>query len=308
MNKLEKLASKSLLEPYGDLDVLLYYSLVARKLRKFLKGKELAAKNWIPSYRPLLKRGSELPPLWVENLADESVITSELLELRKGHLADVRKTGWLSKKQELAWRYFVPRKLSELLYATNNENPGKPIERIFFDLDRGEGITQEQAQQAALHFVNAIQDDKDFPLKHDLLVCWTGSSFHVFLLLQKQMPASDYAKTVQYSEKNPLSTFTGKWAAEVQKQVSFKVSGGHEKKNRMLVLDPSQTPSGKLCRAPFSLHVSKDGKRIDGVDVPLGYKDLEDESLVQELKALTPERVWEKIGFHASKFPLRFRA
>jgi DNA primase len=301
---LTQLARKNLLKPYGSLDVLLYYALVAPKLKKFLRGKEIAAKNWIPNYRPLLKRGSDFKPLFIEDLI--KAITPDFLELRKGHLDEARKGGKLSAKQELVWQYFVPRKLSDFFYATNNETPGKPIERIFFDLDKGEGIKQYQARQAALEFVRAIKDDGDFALKHDLCACWTGSSFHVFLLLKKPMPASEYAKTVQYSEKNPLATFTGKWAAAVQKQVKFKVAGGHEKKNGFIIFDPSQTPSGKLCRSPFSLHM-KDAFTIDGVDVPLSEKDLQDPVLCKELSALTPEKVLKNLGKHASKFPARFK-
>lgn len=303
---LEALARENLLKPFGDLDPLFYYSLVSRKLVKYLHGKEIAGKNLVPQVsKPLLKRGSELPPLWIEDLCDYNELAPEFFELRKGHLQETRKK--LTPKQELVWRYFFPRKLSEMLYATNNETPGRPIERIFFDLDRGEGITQEQARQAALALVETIKDDKDFSVKHDLAVFWTGNSFHVFLLLHEPIPASDYLKLFQYSMSSPTATFTGKWAKKIGENFSFKVAGGHEKKKGTLVLDPSQTPSGKLARAPFSLHVSKDWKEIDGVDVPLNEKDLSDESLVSELRALTPQKVYEKLDFHASKLPVRLR-
>src|SRR3989338_4517237 len=115
---LERLSEKNLLHPYGDLDVLLYYALAARKLKKFLRGKEIAAKNWIPGYkRQLLKRGSLLPPLWIEDFIE--TVTPEFLEKRKGHLKDIRPQ--LSKNQVLVWQYFLPRKLSDFFYATNNE-------------------------------------------------------------------------------------------------------------------------------------------------------------------------------------------
>ena len=290
MDKLEALAAKNLLRPAGDLDVLLWYSLAARRLTKFLKGKEIAAKNWIPNYRPLLKRGSDMPPLFVDDLAE--VVTPEFLELRKLHLEEARPK--LSKKQELAWKYFVPRKLSDLLYATNNEKPGKPIERVFLDLDRGEGVTPQQAQKAAAAL---LQETRDLPYKHDQLVCWTGNSFHLFLLLQKPVPASEYQKTI--------SPLVAEWAGKVAKDTGLKVAWGHEKTKGVLTLDPSQTPSGKLCRAPFSLHVKNNG--IDGVDVPLTAKDLERPSLVRELQSLTPEKVYKKLDFHAAKLPQRFR-
>jgi DNA primase len=280
------------LHPKGDLDVLSYYSKVAPSLKKFLKGKTLAAKNWIPGMSfNILKRGSKQKPLYIEDLID--AVDDDFLELRKMHLKEAR--SQLSEKQALVWEYFIPRKLSDFFYATNGEGAGKPIERVFYDLDRGEGITSKQAQQAALHFCNSIRDDKDFQLKHDLLACWTGNSFHIFLLLKKPIDASDYAKFFQYSEKNPAATFTGKWAAEVQKSVSFKVEGGHEKKAKTITFDPSQTPSGKLCRSPFSLHM-KDANTVDGVDVPLTVKMLEEKDLVTDLRTYDANRVTAELN------------
>jgi len=287
------------LKPKGQLDVLGYYSKVAPSLKKFLKGKLLAAKNWIPGMRfQILKRGSKQKPLYLEDLIE--AVNDDFLELRKMHLQEAR--SQLSEKQALVWEYFIPRKLSDFFYATNGEGAGKPIERVFYDLDRGEGITSAQAQNAALHFCNAIRDDKDFQLKHERLVCWTGSSFHVFLLLKKPVPASDYVKLFQYSEKNPLATFTGKWAAQVQKCVSFRVEGGHEKKKNALTFDPSQTPSGKLCRAPFSLHM-KDANTVDGVDVPLMQKMLEQDSLVEKLQSYDANKTVKDLPLLAKRLP-----
>lgn len=290
---------KDALHLKGELDVLGYYSKVAPSLKKFLKGKTIAAKNWIPGMQfNILKRGSKQKPIFIEDLIQ--AVDDDFLELRKMHLKDARPK--LTEKQALVWEYFIPRKLSDFFYATNGEGAGKPIERVFYDLDRGEGITAEQAQQAAFHFCNAISDDKDFQLKHEKLVCWTGSSFHVFLLLKNSIPASDYAKLFQYSEKNPLATFTGKWAAEVQKSVSFKAEGGHEKKPKTITFDPSQTTSGKLCRSPFSLHM-KDANTVDGVDVPLTVEMLEESSLVKQLQSYDADKVIRELSSLAKCLP-----
>lgn len=297
-----KKAFKDAVKPYGQTDVLPYYSAVATKLKKFLKGKEIAARNWIPNYRPLLKRGSEMQPLFVEELANE--LGPNFFEKRRKHLKEVETE--LTATEKKIWQYFPPRKLSDFFYATNGESPGKPIERVFFDLDRGKGMTAAQAQEATRNFVEIIRDDKDLVLKHDLLVCWTGNSFHIFLLLAKQLPAKDYAELFQYSGKNPTNKFTGRWVAALKKQVEFKVEGGHEKGDSRLVVDSSQTPSGKLCRAPFSLHV-KDADTVDGVDVPVEAKELEKDGLSDELEKLTPKKVLEKLDDYAKKLPARLR-
>lgn len=304
---LQAIAKKTdILKPFGETDVLLYYGLVAAKLKKFLKNKELAAKNHIPGGKIpyLIKRGSKEKPLYIEDFIE--AITPEFLELRKGHaLKDVESK--LNEKQKLVWEYFLPRKFSDFFYATNGEGTGKNIGRIFFDLDRGENMTHVQAQEAAREFVNAIENDMELDkiIEYDLGVFWTGSSFHVFLFLDKPQPNSFYLKYFQYTKENPLGSFTGKWAAQVRKIVGFGVSGGHEKIPNAISIDPSQTPSGKLCRAPFSLHMA-DAKTVDGVSIPINPEMLDDNNLVKELRAYNPQRVVKELDGLSKRFPKRF--
>ncbi len=298
--------SKNILRPFGETDVLLYYGIAAARLKKFLKNKEIAAKNYIPGGKIpyIIKRGSKEKPLFIEDFIE--AVTPEFLELRKGHtLKDVESR--LNEKQKLVWEYFLPRKLSDFFYATNGEGAGKNIERIFFDLDRGKNMTHEQAQRVAREFVNAIENDKELDkiIEYDLGTFWTGSSFHVFLFLNKPQPNSFYLKYFQYTKENPLGSFTGKWANRVKKIVGFNVSGGHEKMPNVISIDPSQTPSGKLCRAPFSLHMA-DAKTVDGVDVPIERAMLGDKNLVKKLRAYNPQRVVKELDKLSKRFPKEF--
>ncbi len=304
---LQVLAKKTdVLKPFGETDVLLYYGLVAAKLKKFLKNKELAAKNNMPAGNIpyLIKRGSKEAPLFVEDFIE--AVTPEFLELRKGHaLKDVESR--LDKNQKLVWEYFLPRKLSDFFYATNGEGAGKSIERIFFDIDRGKNMTHEQAQKAAKEFVNAIDNDKelDKTIGYDLGTFWTGASFHVFLFLDKPQPNTFYLKNFQYTKENPLENFTGKWAAQVKESVGFNVIGGHEKIPNAISIDPSQTPSGKLCRAPFSLHMA-DAKTVDGFDIPVRLEALGDMALVKELKSYSAKKILEELDELSKRLPGRF--
>ncbi len=283
------------LKPFGHTDVLLYYAIVAEKLKGFLKGKELAAKIWLPhSNIPFfLKRGSKLKPIYIEDL---SCVDEKMLKLRSEveNLKEARSK--LSEKQALVWGYFVPRKLMDFFYATNNESPGKPIERIFFDIDRGRGVESEQAREVARLLVAEIKNDKEFNsrFKFKIFVMWTGSGFHVYLLLSKQISNADYEKYFAYKKDFPLESFTGRWASAMQKKVKFKVQGGHEKLKDGINIDPSQTPSGKLARAPFSLHM-KSATEINGVALPLSEEQLKDKQLIKRLKAYNPKKVIEEL-------------
>jgi hypothetical protein len=293
---------KDVLKPFGETEVLLYYGIVGSRLINFLKGKELAAKNWFPpkaGFPKVLKRGSKDEPLYIEELVE--AITPEFLPLRKMKLEEAREK--LTHAQEKVWRYFVPRKLSDFLYATNNEREGKPIERIFFDIDRGEGVSSEEAQVVAARFVELISSEKEVTklLRLPPFVCWTGSSFHVFLFLKKPMPNSFYEEQFKFSKEGELTTFTERWVEELGKE-KLKVGGGHEKVAGLVTIDPSQTPSGKLARAPFSLHI-KDDKTVDGVAIPLETDMLRDKKLVNELRDYTPTRVVEELDALSKRLP-----
>ncbi len=303
--ELAKLAKEAgdIIKPFEHTDVLLYYAIVASKLRNFLKGKEIATKIWLPhgNIPFFLKRGSKLKPLYIE---DFSCVDEKMLKLRteKENLKAARND--LIGKQALVWDYFVPRKLIDFFYATNNEKPGKPIERIFIDIDRGEGITSENAQEVARLLVQEIRNDKELAklFKFKIFVMWTGSSFHVYMLLQKQISNSDYEKYFAYKKDSPLDSFTGKWAAAIQEKTKIKVQGGHEKKPSQITIDPSGTPSGKLARVPFSLHM-KSATEIDGIALPVLEEQLQEKQIVKKLKSYTPKKVIPEIDKLAKLLP-----
>jgi len=119
------------------------------------------------------------------------------------------------------------------------------------------------------------------------------------------MPPTFYAKHFKFT-KGSMSTFTEKWVAEVGKKVAVKVKGGHEKSANTINIDSSQTPSGKLCRVPFSLHM-KDAKTVDGVSIPLKLKMLGEPDLISDLNSYSPERVIKELDRLAKGLPEKFR-
>jgi hypothetical protein len=298
------------IRPEGVVDVLLFYGIIASRLEGFLKGKEIASRIWLPSAGRgfVIKRGSDTEPLYADELAN--AVTLDFLKLRmKGDLAHAGKE--LKETQRKAWGYFVPRRLCDFFYATNNEGPGKPIERIFFDLDRGKGISVEQAVHATRSFVKIITEDRELEEligPADPFVSWTGRSFHVMLFLEKPRPASFYEKYFQYGKNDPLANYTGRWVAKLSESIEFRISGGHEKMDNVLTVDPSQTPSGKLCRVPLgSLHM-KDAGTVDGVSIPVTEKMLKEKGIAEKLQRYTPKDVLLNLEKHARDLPEKFIA
>jgi len=294
-----ELAKKSgdALKPFGGTDVLLFYGIVGEKLKKFLKGKELASKVWLPqgNIKYFLNRGSKKPPLFIDDFVE--AITPEFLQIRnKHHLKDVE--NQLTEKQKLVWSYFPPRKLADFFYATNNEGAGKQIDRIFFDMDRGEGVTLATAQKVTRTFREIVSKDAELAKligKVEPFVSWTGNSFHVYIMLDKPRPNSFYDQHFMFSKNDPLASFTGKWAEQIKKELKINVMGGHEKLPKVLSIDPSQTPSGKLARIPLgSLHM-KDANTVDGVSTPVTEKMLDDSDLPDKLKELKPKYVIDNL-------------
>lgn len=287
------LEQKDVLWPCGDLDDLGYYACCAERLAWFLNGKEIAAKNHLPNPKGipvLLKRGSFNPSLFIQ---DFECVDVEFLEKRAKlkHLKDAR--DQLTGKQQLVWGYFLPSKLADFLYATNGESPGKPLERVFIDFDRGKGVSAENARQAVSAFVESTRDYAKKEFKKTIIT-WTGNSFHVFLFPEKPLPPGFYEGFGKGSE----STLNA-WIKEAQKNAGVKMALGHEKKEGQITVDPSQTPSGKLCRAPFSLHL-KEANTVDGVCVPITQAQLAEENLTKHLSSLTPRAVLEKIDAYAN--------
>jgi hypothetical protein len=242
MLELKSLAEEQdVLKPFGQLDVLLLYAIVSSELERFLGDREVASRVWLKQ-RTLLNRGSQLPPLHVEEIAGK--VTPDLLRARaKTGLAEAR--GTLNAVEEKIWRYFPPRKLCDYFYATNHEGQGRDIERIFYDIDRPRDMPHEKSREVTRLFHDTILNDDQFrEFVHDRpLVAWTGSSFHVYLFLKQRQKHSFYAEEVQYTEKTPEKGYTAKWLREVREKTSIKVIAGHEKKPGVITIDPSQTPS-----------------------------------------------------------------
>lgn len=291
---LRGLAEESeILKPFGELDVLLLYSLVSPALEAFLGEREIASRVWLKQ-RTLLNRGSQLPPLHAEEVARN--VTPDLLKLRaqKG-LAEAR--GNLKPVEEKIWRYFPPRKLCDYFYATNHEGQKHYIDRIFYDIDRPKDLPHKNARDVAHLFLEAVSSDDDFNqlLSSKPLVSWTGSSFHIHLFLKRKQKHDFYDEMIQYSEKTPDKGFTAKWLKLVRSKTKINVIGGHEKKPGFITIDPSQTPSGKLARSPLgSLHMS-DYETVDGISIPVEAPKLADPHLTDALKEYTPRRLVNEV-------------
>ncbi|MGB9937821.1 MAG: hypothetical protein ACPK7O_08890 [Methanobacterium sp.] len=298
--------SDDIITPFGQMDVLLLYAIAAEKLKNYLGNREIAGKIWMPSGKVpfLLKRGSKLKPLYAEELVE--AVDLDFLELRskEEHLKDVKND--ITDLQNKVWQYFLPRKLADFFYATNYENPGGEIDRIFFDIDRFKGMSAEQAQETTRIFIETTKEDEKFQNlinNAEPFIYWTGNSFHVFFFLDKPEPNSFYEKYFQYSKNNPEQNFTGKWAKAVDKKTAFKVIGGHERQGNSINIDPSQTPSGKLSRVPLgSLHMS-DPKTVDGVSIPISEKMLYDADLTYKLLEYRPKDIVENLDEFSKYLP-----
>ena len=298
---LNGLAGNDPIKPFGETDVLLFYAIVSSKLKKFLKGKELATKVLLSDANlpKLLHRGSKEEPLYIEEMKE---VDEDFLSLRKAHLGEVREK--LSRTQQKIWEYFPPRKLMDFLYATNGEGANRQIDRIFIDIDRGKGITPSQAQLATDVLVNEIiPKEKFLPTNKEPFVMWTGGSFHVYLFLKNPAPNKFYIKNFQYSKQEPEATFIGGWAEIIAKETGLNVVGGHEKQENQINIDPSQTPSGKLARVPLgSLHM-RDADTVDGVSVPIDKKMLKKSDLVDRLREYDPKKVLKELDSLAKLLP-----
>lgn len=299
---LEKKSKENLLNPFGKIDVLLYYSIIAKikKLQKFLLKREIASKIWLKNGF-FIRRGSVMEPLYIEEFSN---VSEEFFKLRSQ--MDLKKAREkLTKVQEKLWLYFPQGKLIDFFYATNKEGKNKPIGRIFFDIDRGKNATAENARNVTSMLFDLIKKDKEFKnlfKKFKLFVSWTGHSFHLYILLDKKISNSAYQKYFSFSKNDPLKDFTGKWAQKINEKLSIKVTGSHEKIANTVIIDPSQTPSGKLARCPFSLHM-KNFNKINGVSVPLNEEQLKSKKIIKELESLTIEKVIKELDKWSKNLP-----
>ena len=285
---------REILKPFGELDVLLFYSIVSPELKAFLGDREVASKVWLKQ-RSLLNRGSQLPPLHADEIATK--VTPDLLKLRaKMGLADVRDN--LNAVEQKIWRYFPPRKLCDYFYATNHEGRAGDIDRIFYDIDRPKDVPHEKAKEVTRLFLEGILGDDEFRqyVTDRPLVAWTGSSFHIYLFLKQKQKQGFYAENIHYSDTTPETGFTAKCLQTVKRKTQIPIIGGHEKKPGFITIDPSQTPSGKLARSPLgSLHMS-DYQTVDGVSIPIEIGRLQDQGLAETLREYTPKRLLNEMS------------
>jgi len=213
------------LKPYGELDVLNLYSKIAPYLTDFLKNKEIASKTWVPKAKVsfFLSRAGKLGELWVD---DFKHVDDEFLKIRaRYHLSDVKDR--LNEKQILLWRYFVPRKYSEFFYATNGEGEGKPIDRVFIDIDRTNlppEMTLEVTRLLVEIMERQMREDGDFNgLVDSIAIYWTGSSFHVYCFLSEPQLPEFYEEKIQYHSKGVLfESWTDIWVRKIRQKVGFK--------------------------------------------------------------------------------------
>ena len=292
-------------KPFGEIDVLLFYGMIAPYLIKYLRGREIASKIWLPAGNipMLLKRGSKDKPIYIEDMVEG--ITPELMETRRvvKELKDAKSS--ITEKQAIIWSYFVPRKLIDFFYATNKEGGGKDIDRVFFDIDRGEGMSARDSLHVTKLLIAEIVSDEKMcdHIKGEPYVSWTGASFHVLFELKQPQPAGFHDRHLGVSAVKVLDTSASKWVERTKKNARVRVVGGHVKMKNAISIDPSQTPSGKLCRVPLgSLHM-KDAGTVDGVSVPLTL-DMLDESIIEELGLYTPKKILDELPKLAKRLPL----
>jgi len=286
----------------GQLDCLSYYNRIFKKksafLKKFLSGREIATKIFLSEYRGgdfIVKRGSKETPLYISELLKND--RKKFMSLRKADdLKDVRDK--LSSRYEKIWHYFVPRKMIEMHYAFNGEK-SKIIDRIFIDIDHGGRYSEEDARKVVLKLRKEIKNDKELKeilnknkqkeRKVKVRVLWTGSGFHIYIMLPDKVKPSFYKKHFSWGKKTK-KTFIEKWAESVSKSTGLNVEAGHERQKNKIILDTSGTPPGKLARCPYSLNLDNRGE-IEGICVPLDDKEIEDPKIVKKLRKLTPEIV-----------------
>jgi len=297
------LSSKDPLRPAGCLDVLPYYSCVAEGLSGFLGKREIATRIWIPGGPKLLKRGSLLEPLTAAELSAN--VDRGFAEERAAAKSLAEAAQAITPARKKIWQYVFPRKLCDLFYATNSEGAGRPMDRIFFDIDRPAGMPLWDAARVASSLLGLISGDDQFASlagRFESFLMYTGSSFHIYVLLGKPIGQRFYDDNVQFSKGRPLASFTGRWTERIRSETGVNAIGGHEKMPGAISIDPSQTPSGKLARCPFSLHM-KDAKTVDGVAVPVHPEALKSRSGLEELTSLTPRKVLEGLGSLTGMLP-----
>jgi hypothetical protein len=295
-------SSGDVLRPYGEPDLLAYYGLIAPKLEAYLHGRELATRTWVPQgrIRSVVKRGSHAPPLYIWQLA--RAVTPEMMAARAKFAGLEAARHVLSADQALVWYYFPPRRFVEFHYATNRDGEGREINRVFYAIGLGRGVTAEDAIEVAALLAQAAMDDDQVRelTREKPFVSWTGNSFHLTLFLKEKQPARFYRDQLEYSGQG--RTLTDRLIDRVIKEAKVPVNGGHNRLPGHVTIDPSQTPSGHLCQVPLgSLHMS-DAGTVDGVSVPL-TPDMLHREAVAWIQSYTPGRIIDELDELARRLP-----
>jgi hypothetical protein len=294
--------SGDVLRPYDELDVLAYYSLIAPKLEAHLHGRELATRTWLPQgrIRSVVKRGSHAPPLYIRQLA--RAVTPEMMGARVKSASLGAARHLLSPDQALVWYYFPPRRFVEFHYATNREGEGREINRVVYCIDRGRGTTAEDAIEVAALLAEAAMDDEQVRemARDKPFAMWTGSSFYLMLFLKEMQPARFYREHLEYSGSG--HTLTDRLIDGVIREAKVPVNGGQTRPPGHVAIDPSQTPSGHLCRVPLGSLYMRDAVTIEGVSLPLTLDMLHREE-VAHLKSYTPEKILDELDELAGRLP-----
>ena len=294
--------SSDVLHPYGELDVLPYYGQISAKLTGFLHGRELASRVWTPRGRipAVVISGSTSQPLYIEQMVRS--VTLELIHARQSYknLGDV--IPILSPDQQLTWSYFPKRRYVGFYYNTNRIGPAREINRVLYAVDRCTGSTLTDALNVVRIFYELVISDDRYPalFRGNPFVCWTGNSFQVMLFTRDLQPASFYRTHLEYTGKS--HTLTDHWVDAAARAGETKIAGGSQRRKGFVLINATNTPSGKLCPVPLGSLQLASAATLGGVSVPL-TPDMLDRDVLSDLISYTPERILDELDELAARLP-----
>lgn len=310
----ENLIDEKILKPFKHTDYLYFYKHVAEIIKPFIKNKPIATKIFIPKGPKLIKRATKLTQLYVEDILNN--VNDKFLEIRsKYHLREV--LDKINKKQHLIWQYFFPKKDIEFFYSTNGEVFGGKfkakkikLDRIFFDIDR-KNINLRTVTKIMISFVHLLEKDKEVKefIKKNIsdyktFVMYTGNSWHIYLILDKQIDETIYFKYVKHHREEKTQSLTTIIVDKLRNTFN-NINIGHEKVEKNVIIDPSQTPFGKLARLPYSLHI-KEAKLIDGIAIPMNMTLKQQIINTDTTNKKNFEKTYKQLIDYLNKFTLHY--
>lgn len=305
MTELAGLASSSgdVLRPYGELDVLPYYSRIAEKLTSFLHGREIASRIWTPHgrIRSVVVSAQTAPPLYVRQMSE--AVTPQLIKARETYKNLDEARGRLSPEQQLTWQYFPQRRYIGFYYSLNRAGPGREIDRVVFQIEGSIGSTLTDALDAVKALTDVAVSDSGYRelFRGDPFVYWTGSSFQVMLFTREPQAATFYRSHVEYTGKG--RTIVDRWIDQAAMSSGGKIAGGSQRRKGVVLINAEPTMPGKLCPVPAGCLDMADGTTLRGVSVPLTMKMLAHD-ILDELAAYTPEQVIDELDELAARLPV----